>query len=174
MANILHPFRLVHRSFDRVVFDRVKSDNIFTLRGFDLDCAGHVFPGYVLERPATHHPAETRFLVLGEAAGEVFLLAYTRLGRTCRIMTAWVANPEEAALWFHPHEPGAIDPDALRGRFDVQRLGEHHAADAELRPALLPQDLAATRGELARLRERTTPRQTIPSDVRHAGMQAAM
>lgn len=30
------PFRLVHRSFARVIFDPAKSDEVFELRGFDL------------------------------------------------------------------------------------------------------------------------------------------
>ncbi len=158
MSHPTHPFRLVYRSFDRVVYDRVKSDNIFTLRGFDLDCAGHVFPGYVLERAATHHPAEARFLVLGETGGMVLLLAYTRLGRTCRLMTGWVATQPEAALWFHPYEPHEPDPRSLRGRFDVRRLGTAHPDDAETRPVLAPGDLAATQAELAVLRERMSPR----------------
>ncbi|MDR3538473.1 MAG: hypothetical protein P4L71_18400 [Acetobacteraceae bacterium] len=157
MPNTLHPFRLAYRSFDRVVYDRVKSDNIFTLRGFDLACAGHVFPGYVLERAATHHPAEARFLVLGETGGLVLLLAYTRLGRTCRLMTGWVASPQEAALWFHPHAAGEPDRTALRGRFDARRLGTSHPDDAETRPVLAPRDLAATHAELTVLRERMIP-----------------
>ncbi len=72
-------------------------------------------------------------------------------------MTGWVAAPQEAALWFHPHEPQGPDPKALRGRFDVRRLGTAHPDDAETRPALAPSDLAATQAELTALRARMTP-----------------
>lgn len=160
MPDRANPFRLMHRSFDRVVYDRVKSDNVFALRGFDLGCVGTLFPGYVLERPASLRPGEPNFQVLGEVGGVVFLVTCTRFGRTCQIITGWVAAPQEAGLWFHPEAPDAptvLAPNGLRGRFDPQRLGAHHPGDAEARPELTQSDLAATRSELATLRRRMMP-----------------
>jgi hypothetical protein len=160
MSHLVNPFRLAHRSFDRVVFDRVKSDNVFTLRGFDLACASHVFPGYVLERPASPHPAEARFQVLAELAGTVLLLVYARLGRTGKLLTGWVANADEAALWFGGHAAnghaanGSLRRHELRGRSDPHRFGKHHPDDSELRPEIAPADLAASAAELSALRER--------------------
>lgn len=160
MPHPANPFRLMHRSFDRVVFDRVKSDNVLALRGFDLGCVGALFPGYVLERPVTRRPGEPNFQVLGEVGGVVFLVTCTRFGRTCQIITAWVADPPEAALWYHPDAPDAptpLVPKGLRGRFDAQRLGVHHPGDIEARPELTEGDLAETQAELAVLRRRMMP-----------------
>lgn len=154
MSHVANPFRLAHRGFDRVVFDRVKSDNLFSLRGFDLGCASHVFPGYVLERPASLHPAEARFQVLAELAGTVFLLVYTRLGRTGKLLTGWVAGSDEAALWFGAEAPPHVRGHELRGRSDPHRFGKHHPNDVETRPEISPADLAASALELSALRNR--------------------
>jgi hypothetical protein len=159
MQTTANPFRLIYRSFDRTVFDRIKSDNMFALRGFDLSCIGHVFPGYVLERPATLHPGEPRLEVLSEAGGVVFLLVYTRLGRACRILTGWVADPAEAALWFDPSaacSPPLPAATILRGRIDPARLGVRHDHDLEPRPVILQRDRDATMSELTLLRRRMT------------------
>jgi hypothetical protein len=157
MSHPANPFRLVYRSFDRTLFDRIKSDNMFALRGFDLVFIGQLFPGYVLERPATLYTGEPRLEVLAEAAGIVFLIVYTRLGRACRLMTGWVAEPQEAALWFHPNEAAEWDTvgvTALPGRIDPVRLGTTHPHDNEPRPAASSRDLAATHAELAVLYRR--------------------
>ncbi len=54
------PFRLVHWSFAKVTFDPAKSDEVFTLRGFDLAYVARIFPGYVLEREDTRDHPERR------------------------------------------------------------------------------------------------------------------
>jgi hypothetical protein len=167
MSHPANPFRLAYRSFDRVVFERIKSDNLFALRGFDLAYAGHAFPGYVLERPASAHPAEARFQVLAELGGTVLLLVYTRMGRACRLLSGWAATPEEAALWFHAGlpKPGSAEAAQIhahdpRGRCDPRRLGHHNVGDVELRPEVTPADLDATQAELALLLRRMAPRHT--------------
>jgi hypothetical protein len=160
MPHAANPFRLTYRSFDRTVYDRIKSDSLFALRGFDLACVGQLFPGYVLERPATPHPGDPRVEVLAEVGRVVFLVIYTRLGRACRLTTGWVAEPSEAGLWFHPHEPptwDAADLTTLRGRVDFARLGTHHLHDREPRPVVSARDLAETRAELTVLYRRLVP-----------------
>ena len=156
MSHVANPFRLVYRSFDRVVFDRVKSDNIFTLRGFDLAYASVVFPGYVLERPASLHPAEPRIQVLAELAGTVLLLSYTRLGRTGKLLSGWVANPAEAALWWGSQGAPSNGTDARSagGRCDPNRLGSVVPHDSEPRPEIAAADLLASAEELDCLRRR--------------------
>ncbi len=48
------------------------------------------------------------------------------------------------------------DPD--RGRVDRSRMGRRNPADTEPRPPIPPEDIEATRAELAELRRRMTPR----------------
>ncbi len=93
------PFRLVYRAFDRVEFDPAKSDEVFEARGFDLEYVSRIFPGYVLEREDTRGYAEPRFQVIGELLGEVYEVIYTPRGRTCRLITAWIAEPAYRELW---------------------------------------------------------------------------
>ena len=94
------PFRLVHRSFARVTFDPAKSDEVFELRGFDLAYVARIFPGYVLEREDTRDHPERRWQAIGEVLGEVFFIVYARpRPRTCRLITAWAAEPRERELW---------------------------------------------------------------------------
>lgn len=50
----------------------------------------------------------------------------------------------------------AFDPDP--GRVNRARMGRRNPADSEPRPETLPEDLKATRAELAELRRRTTRR----------------
>lgn len=93
------PFRLVYRAFTRIEFDPAKSDEVFELRGFDLAYVSRIFPGYVLEREYTRDYPEPRYQVIGELLGEVFFVVYARRGNTCRLITAWVAEPHERELW---------------------------------------------------------------------------
>jgi uncharacterized DUF497 family protein len=94
------PFRLVYRAFERIEFDPAKNDEVFERRGFDLAYVSRVFPGYVLEREDTRDYPEPRYQVIGELLGEVFFLVYARpQAGTCRLITAWVAEPHERELW---------------------------------------------------------------------------
>ena len=94
------PFRLVYRAFDRVEFDPAKSEEVLEARGFDLGYASRIFPGYVLEREDTRgRYRERRFKVIGELLGDVFVVIYTPRDRTCRIITAWLADPADTELW---------------------------------------------------------------------------
>ena len=94
------PFRLVHRSFARVTFDPAKSDQVFALRGFDLGYVSRLFPGYVLEREDTRDHPERRWQAIGGVLGEVFFVVYARpRPGTCRLITAWVAEPAYRELW---------------------------------------------------------------------------
>jgi uncharacterized DUF497 family protein len=96
-------FRLVYRSFAAVDFDPVKSDEVLAARGFDLAYVARVFPGFVLEREDTRRYSETRYQVIAELSGTVYVIAYTRRGSVCRLITAWEADPEDAALWYDIH-----------------------------------------------------------------------
>ena len=48
--------------------------------------------------------------------------------------------------------------DPNRGRFDPSRVGKLNPADTEPRPPISPEDIEATRAELAELRRRMTRR----------------
>ena len=93
------PFRLVYRAFDRIEFDPAKSAAVFEDRGFDLGFISRIFPGYVLEREDTHGYDEARFQVIGELLGEVYEVIYARRQRSCRIITAWTAEPAYRRMW---------------------------------------------------------------------------
>ena len=93
------PFRLVYRAFERIEFDQAKNDEVFEGRGFDLGYVGRLFPGYVLERQDTRPYPEPRFQVIGELLGQVFVVVYTRRGKACRLITAWLADPADRTLW---------------------------------------------------------------------------
>lgn len=95
-----HPFQLVYRTFGEITFDPAKSDEIFELRGFDLAYVSRMFPGMVLERPDTRSYSERRYQAIGNVLGEVFFVVYTRRGDTCRLITAWIAEPHERKLWY--------------------------------------------------------------------------
>ena len=81
-------FRRVYRSFAAVDFDPAKSDAVFAERGFDLAYVARIFPGFVLERQDTRRYRESRFQVIAELNGTVFVLVYTRRGSVCRLITA--------------------------------------------------------------------------------------
>lgn len=93
------PFRLVYRAFERIEYDQAKSDEVFEERGFDLAYVSRLFPGYVFEREDTRGYDEPRFQVIGELLGEVYEVVYTMREDTCRIITAWVAEPAYKELW---------------------------------------------------------------------------
>ena len=96
-------FCWVYRRFSAVDFDPVKSDKVLTAHGFDLAYVARVFPGFVLEREDTRRYRETRYQVIAELNGTVYVIAYTRRGSVCRLITAWEADPEDAALWYDIH-----------------------------------------------------------------------
>ena len=48
--------------------------------------------------------------------------------------------------------------DPNRGRYDPSRVGKPNPADTEPRPPISPEDIEATRAELAELRRRMTRR----------------
>jgi uncharacterized DUF497 family protein len=93
------PYRLVYRAFDRFEFDQGKSAAILEVRGFDLGYVSRVFPGYVLERQDTRPYSEPRFQVIGELLGQVFEVVYTRRGKACRLITAWLAEENAMEIW---------------------------------------------------------------------------
>lgn len=94
------PFRLVYRSFEQVGFDPAKSEEVFELRGFDLAYVAQIVPGYVLEREDTRDHPERRWQVIGDVLGEVFFVEYARSRPgSCRLITAWAAEPLERELW---------------------------------------------------------------------------
>ena len=93
------PFRLVYRAFDMIEFDPAKSDEVLEQRGFDLGYVSRIFPGYVLEREDTRDYDEPRFQVIGELMDEVYEVIYTRRGRACRLITAWIAEPAYRMMW---------------------------------------------------------------------------
>ena len=94
------PYRPVFRAFDRIIFDQGKSDMVYDERDFDLAYVSRIFPGFVLEREDNRPYGETRYRAIGELPGEVYIVVYTRSGRTCRLITAWVADPEDRELWY--------------------------------------------------------------------------
>lgn len=62
-----------------------------------------------------------------------------------------------------PDTPGArlvtiLASDPNPGRVDRSRMGRRNPADTEPRPPIPPEDIEATRAELAELRRRRTPR----------------
>lgn len=93
------PFRLVYRSFERIEFDPIKNDEVFEARGFDLAYVSRMFPGYVLEREDTRGYDEIRYQAIGELLGDVFFVVYTRRSGVCRLITAWIADPQDQELW---------------------------------------------------------------------------
>ena len=93
------PFRVVYRTFERIGFDPRKSEEVFAERGFDLAYVSRIFPGYVLEREDTRLYFETRYQAIGEVEGELYVVVYTRLGRICRLITAWEAERYEKEIW---------------------------------------------------------------------------
>jgi|SRR5471030_3120179 uncharacterized DUF497 family protein len=94
------PYRRVYRTFGAIDFDPVKSDEVLAERGFDLAYVARVFPGIVLERLDTRRYNETRYQVIAELHGTIFVLVYTRRGSVCRLITAWEAEPDEIAIWY--------------------------------------------------------------------------
>ena len=93
------PYRIAYRTFDRVSYDPRKSDEVLAERGFDLGYVSRMFPGYVLERQDTRPYAETRYQAIGEVLGDLYAVVYTRSGGTCRLITAWEAEPYEREIW---------------------------------------------------------------------------
>jgi uncharacterized DUF497 family protein len=89
------PLRRVYRSFDRIAFDPVKSEEILAARGFDLAYLARMFPGRVLEREDTRGYRETRYQGIGEVLGTAYFVVYTRAGRRCRPIAAWEGTLEE-------------------------------------------------------------------------------
>ena len=62
-----------------------------------------------------------------------------------------------------PDTPGArlvtiLASDPQPGQVDRSRMGRHNPADTEPRPPIPPEDIEATRAELAELRRRMTRR----------------
>jgi len=66
------PYRPVVRAFDRVTFDRRKSDEVYAERDFDPAYVSRIFPGFVLEREDTRPYGETRYQAIGELFGEFY------------------------------------------------------------------------------------------------------
>ena len=93
-------FRLVYRSFDRVTYDPVKSDDILARRGFDLPYLKRMFPGWVLERSETRHCHDVRYQAVGEMLGNVWFVDYTRFGTFCHLITGWEADARERRVWY--------------------------------------------------------------------------
>ena len=93
-------FRMVYRSFDRILFDPAKSDEILARRGFDLGYVRRMFPGWVLEREDTRSYRETRYQAIGELLGNVYFVVYKRSGRFARLITAWEADKHDQGLWY--------------------------------------------------------------------------
>lgn len=94
------PFRRVYRDFAWIDYDPQKSDEVFETRGFDFAHVARVFPGYVLEREDTRPYRETRYQAIGELLGEVYFLVYSRRGKGCRLITAWIADRYERQIWY--------------------------------------------------------------------------
>jgi uncharacterized DUF497 family protein len=97
------PYRRVYRRFAAVEFDPVKSDEVLAERGFDLAYVARVFPGFVLEREDGRCCSETRYQAIAELDDTIFFLVYTRRGSDCRLITAWEAGPDDAAIWYDIH-----------------------------------------------------------------------
>lgn len=66
---------------------------------------------------------------------------------------------------------GAADPNP--GRVDRSRLGKLNPADTEPRPPIPPEDIEATRAELAELRCRMTRAGEQPPSRVHTGAELA-
>lgn len=94
------PSGLVWREFDRIGFDPSKNDEVLAARGFDLAFISHIFPAFVLEREDTRPYPETRYQAIGELLGNIYVLVYTRQGKSCRLITAWEAEPEYRLRWY--------------------------------------------------------------------------
>jgi uncharacterized DUF497 family protein len=94
-------FRRIWRSFSPgdFVWDRAKSDMNLDERGFDFGFASLTFTGPVIERRDTRHKAEIRFQAIGGAEGAILFVVYTIRDHQCRIISAGVATPVEAALY---------------------------------------------------------------------------
>jgi uncharacterized protein len=73
---------------------------VYAERDFDLAFVSRMFPGYVMQREDVRPYGETRYQAIGEIVGEVYVVVYTRSGRTCRLITAWIADPGERGIWY--------------------------------------------------------------------------
>ena len=78
---------------------RAKSDEVLWDRGFDLAFVSRVFPGFVLEREDTRPYDEVRYQAIGELLDDLYVVVYTRVGKTGRLITAWEAEPEDWVIW---------------------------------------------------------------------------
>jgi uncharacterized DUF497 family protein len=70
-----------------------------------LAYVSRIFPGTVLERRDTRSYSERRYQAIGDVLGEVFFVVYTRRSDTCRLITAWIAEPHERKLWYDTNRP---------------------------------------------------------------------
>jgi uncharacterized DUF497 family protein len=81
-------------------WDPAKSDATAQSRGIDFARAAAIFTGRLVEWHDDRRPyGEIRFRSLGESAGEVLHVVYTRRGDVIRIISARRANRKERALW---------------------------------------------------------------------------
>jgi hypothetical protein len=73
---------------------------VLAARGFDLAFISRMFPAFVLERE--EHPTllGNPLSGIGELLGNVYMLVYTTRGKSCRLITAWEAEPEHRLRWY--------------------------------------------------------------------------
>jgi uncharacterized DUF497 family protein len=81
-------------------WDQAKSDATEQARGISFARAAEIFAGRLIEWHDDRRPyGEARIRALGETAGEVLHVAYTRRGTVIRIISARRANRKERARW---------------------------------------------------------------------------
>lgn len=81
-------------------WDPAKSEATRLSRGIAFDRAAEIFTGRTLEWPdERRNYGESRLRAVGESAGELLHVVYTRRGQTVRIISARRANRKERSQW---------------------------------------------------------------------------
>jgi hypothetical protein len=87
-------------------WDEGKRARVLRERGVDLVRAARIFRGHVLvEADRRREYGEDRYIAIGEADGEYFVVAFTHRGQKIRLITAWRAG-ERARTAYQERFPG--------------------------------------------------------------------
>ncbi|MEP9351184.1 BrnT family toxin [Xanthobacter sp. KR7-225] len=81
-------------------WDEAKRARVFRERGIDLVRAARIFRGRVLvEADRRRDYGEDRYIAIGEAGGESFVVTFTHRGQRIRLITAWRAGARARAAY---------------------------------------------------------------------------
>jgi uncharacterized protein len=81
-------------------WDPAKSEATEHQRGINFDRAAEIFTGRMIQWADSRNDyGEQRFRAIGESAGELLHVVYTRRGEVIRLISARRANRKERARW---------------------------------------------------------------------------